>query len=334
MKFHAEFDVQKLTMPIHHQHKIMLIGSCFTENIGEKLINAGFRVHQNPNGILFNPVSVAEAIINIISKKEYTPADLFFLNESWHSWQFHSRFSGVTADEATEKMNASIVNAHQFLQTADYLIVTLGSAWVYTLTAEAANAKPGTVAANNHKAPAAWFQKKLMDTTQVITVLGTMLDRLGAFNKNIKVIFTISPVRHLREGVINNNRSKAALISAVHYLVEQLPQLYYFPAYELVIDDLRDYRFYAEDLVHPNHAATEYVWTKLKEACMTAETIDLIEQIEEIQIARRHDSSNPKSQQHQTFLRKYATLTQQLLKMHPYLPLHHVLDYFTNAINA
>jgi lysophospholipase L1-like esterase len=331
MKFHAEFDIQKLNQPIHHRHKIMLIGSCFTENIGDKLSNAGFNVLQNPNGILFNPVSVAEAIINIIQKKIYTEDDLFFLNDIWHSWQFHSRFSGITSIEAIQKINTSIQTAHQFLKNTDYLIITLGSAWIYTLTEKAANSQPGTVAANNHKAPAEWFQKKLMDTTQIITVLGTMLDRLGVFNPNIKIILTISPVRHLREGAINNNRSKAALINAIHYLVEQLPKLYYFPAYELVIDDLRDYRFYTEDLVHPNNAATAYVWNKLMNACMNSDTIALIKKIEEINIARRHVPFNPSTVQHQAFLKKYAILTEALLHEFPYLPLAETLHYFKKS---
>ncbi|WP_298411695.1 GSCFA domain-containing protein [Hydrotalea sp.] len=333
MKFHAEFDIQKIDQPIHHRHKIMLIGSCFTENIGEKLSNTGFSVLQNPNGILFNPVSVAEAIINIIQQKIYIPSDLFCLNETWHSWQFHSRFSGITPEDAVQKINTSIQSAHQFLKNTDYLIITLGSAWVYTLTEQAANSQPGTIAANNHKAPSAWFQKKLMDITQIITVLGTMLDRLGVFNPNIKIIFTISPVRHLREGAINNNRSKSALISAVHYLTEQLPKLYYFPAYELVIDDLRDYRFYAEDLVHPNYAATEYVWTKLMEACMEPDTISLIKKMDEINLACRHKPFNPDTSQHQAFLKKYAALTQALLNEFPFLPLADTLQYFQQGIH-
>lgn len=288
---------------------------------------------QNPNGILFNPVSVAEAIINIIQQKIYIPSDLFCLNETWHSWQFHSRFSGITPEDAVQKINTSIQSAHQFLKNTDYLIITLGSAWVYTLTEQAANSQPGTIAANNHKAPSAWFQKKLMDITQIITVLGTMLDRLGVFNPNIKIIFTISPVRHLREGAINNNRSKSALISAVHYLTEQLPKLYYFPAYELVIDDLRDYRFYAEDLVHPNYAATEYVWTKLMEACMEPDTISLIKKMDEINLACRHKPFNPDTSQHQAFLKKYAALTQALLNEFPFLPLADTLQYFQQGIH-
>ncbi len=329
IKFHYEFDIKPLLQPITHLHQLMLIGSCFTENIGEKLRKHKFKVLENPNGILFNPVSVAETIINLIENKQYALADLFEYNEGWHSWQHHSRFSGVTAEDAVKKINESTHSAHLYLKKADYLLITLGSAWVYTLTEKAINAQKGTVAANNHKAPADWFERKLMDVSQVITVLGTMLDRLGAFNPDIQVIFTISPVRHLREGVIDNNRSKAALITAVHYLTEQLPKLYYFPAYELVIDDLRDYRFYAEDLVHPNYYATQYVWEKFVQACIQSDSRKIMEEIADIQLAFQHKPFNVSSKQHQKFLNNYLQKTKQLQDRHSYLNLFDEIAHFS-----
>ena len=328
MKFRFEFDIHPLQESIAHHHKLFLIGSCFTENIGEKLKKHKFNVLENPNGILFNPVSVAEAIINIIENKQYTQADLFNYNEGWHSWQHHSRFSGISADDALQKINSSTKQAHSFLKQADYILITLGSAWVYTLTEHALNATKGSVAANNHKAPANWFERRLPDTAQIITVLGTMLDRLGAFNPNIQVIFTISPVRHLREGVIDNNRSKAALITAVHYLIEQLPKLYYFPAYELVLDDLRDYRFFAEDLVHPNYQATQYVWERFVKACMNDDTIQLMENIQDINLAFQHKPFNATSNQHKTFLKTYLEKTKQLKEKYSFLNSEKELAYF------
>jgi hypothetical protein len=328
MKFHYEFDIKSLAEPINHVHNILLVGSCFTENIAEKLKKHKFKVLENPNGIVFNPVSVAETIINIVENKQYDATDLFQHNESWHSWQHHSRFSGLTIEDALHKINTSTKEAHAYIKNADYLMVTLGSAWIYTLTDKANNARVGTVAANNHKAPADWFNRRLMEFGQLITVLGTMLDRLGALNPNIKVIFTISPVRHLREGVIDNNRSKAVLISAVHHLIEQLPKLYYFPAYELVIDDLRDYRFYAEDLVHPNYHATQYVWEKFVNACMSQDTKQLMEEIASINLAFNHKVFNPTSQQHKKFLESYFIKTKQLQEKFSYMDFAKELHYF------
>jgi len=330
MKFRSEFEIQKIEQSISHQHKLMLVGSCFTENIGEKLSKHKFSVYENPNGILFNPVSVSEAIINVIENKIYTKDDLFNYNEAWHSWQHHSRFSSLSADDALDKINSTTNEAHQFLKQADYILITLGSAWIYTLTDKAINAQVGTVAANNHKAPSDWFEKKLLRVHQTILVLATMLDRLGAFNPNIKIIFTISPVRHLREGAINNNRSKAVLIQAVHDLCERLKQLYYFPAYELVIDDLRDYRFFAEDLVHPNYYATQYVWEKFVDACMNDDTKKLMQEIADINTAFNHKPFNPTSNQHQKFLETYYTKVKLLQEQNTNIDFNNELSYFAN----
>lgn len=331
MKFHFEFDIKRSVNLIHHQHTMLLMGSCFTENIGEKLRKHKFTVSENPNGILFNPVSVAEAIGSYIQNRQISENDLFQHNETWHSWKHHSRFSGITAEEAILKINSATTEAHAYLKKADHLLITLGSAWLYTLTERATNAITGSVAANNHKAPAAWFEKRLMQSGEVVTVLHEMLTKLFAFNPGIRVIFTISPVRHLREGVIENNRSKAALIQAVHQLVEQFEVLYYFPAYELVIDDLRDYRFYAEDLVHPNYQATQYVWEKFINACMSEDTRELMKEIAEINLAYQHKPFNPLTEQHQKFLASYFAKAKSLKSVHPYLDLENELAYFEKA---
>jgi len=331
MKFHFEFDIKKLPSPITHHDRILLIGSCFTENIGEKLTKYKFNVLQNPNGILFNPVSVAEALTSYVEGHQITKNDLFELNEGWHSWKHHSRFSSPVAEEAVEKMNHSTKEAQAFLKECSYLMITLGSAWVYTLTEKAANAKPGSVAANNHKAPADWFNKRLLTTEEVLRVLDNIIHRLFHFNPDLKIIFTISPVRHLREGVIENNRSKAVLIQAVHHLVDKFEGLYYFPAYELVIDDLRDYRFYAEDLVHPNYFATQYVWEKFIHACMNEKTRALMEDIHSINLARQHKAFNPASQQHKKFLQSSLEKTLEISRQHSYLDFTSELEYFSRG---
>jgi hypothetical protein len=188
------------------------------------------------------------------------------------------------------------------------------------------------VAANNHKAPADWFDKQLMDLPQTKALLGAMLQNIFAFNPGLQVIFTISPVRHLREGLIDNNRSKAVLIQAVHELVADYEQVYYFPAYELVIDDLRDYRFYAEDMVHPNYQATQYVWEKFMEASMSDATRDLIKEIAGIQLAYQHKPFNPSTNQHQQFLRSYLSKTSQLQINYPNLDFSLELGYFENEL--
>jgi hypothetical protein len=257
--------------------------------------------------------------------------DLFYLNEAYHSWKHHSRFSGLSAEEALQKINGSITAAHQFLQGADYLFITLGSAWTYRLTEAAPAAMAGSVAANNHKAPAAWFHRTLLTASETITLLENTVRELASFNPNLKVIFTISPVRHLREGAIDNNRSKAVLIQAVHQVVTAYANCYYFPAYELVIDDLRDYRFYAEDLVHPNYAATQYVWEKFTAACTSATTQKLMEEIAQIRLAFHHKPFHPTSTQHQRFLQSFLEKTKVLQEQYPYVDFGEELVYFAGG---
>jgi lysophospholipase L1-like esterase len=308
-----------------------MVGSCFTENIGNLLRNNCFNVLENPSGILFNPVSVAEAVHSYISNEQIGETDLFLLNETWHSWKHHSRYSGTTAQESIEKINLSTNSAHHFLKTSDHLFITLGSAWVYQLTNEAAG-KEGIVAANNHKAPASWFNRVLLSVESTKNVLDKMIQDLLQYNPHLQIIFTISPVRHLREGVIDNNRSKAVLIQAIHDLVNTYDAIYYFPAYELVIDDLRDYRFYAEDLVHPNYQATQYVWEKFADACIHPESSQLFKLIKEIKLAYQHKPFNPTTTQHQAFLKKYAKETIHLMEQFPHIQLKEELNYFKTGI--
>ncbi len=331
MKFHYEFPIKKIPIPLTHYHKMLMMGSCFTENIGHLLESHCFTVLENPNGILFNPISVAEAINSYIYQKQIVESDLFLLNETWHSWKHHSRFSGITPADAVAKINASTTEAALFLKTADHIMITLGSAWVYRLTS-AADGLEGTVAANNHKAPAAWFTRELLTADTTKKVLQQMVDDLLKFNPHIQIIFTISPVRHLREGVIDNNRSKAVLIQAVHDLVNTKEAIYYFPAYELVIDDLRDYRFYAEDLVHPNYQATQYVWEKFVDACIHNDASKLFKLIKEIKLAYQHKPFNPDTHQHQQFLKKYANETTHLMEQFSYIHLDEELNYFKTGI--
>lgn len=331
MKFKLTLDAKPSKHNIEYADKLMLIGSCFTENIGAKFKSHLFEVMENPYGILFNPVSVCAALTEIIEQRTYTKDDLFQFNELWHSWQHHSRFSAMDQVDALNKMNESISSAHTFLKVADRLVITLGSAWLYHLTPEAPLGA-GQVVANNHKAPADWFYKSLMQPSVLLDNLHGLVERLQAFNPTLHITFTISPVRHLREGLIENNRSKAVLIHAVHELVGLCEKVDYFPAYEYVIDDLRDYRFYAEDLVHPNFAASGYVWDKLIETYMLPETQAVMKQVAELQLALNHKPFFIGSVEHQKFLQSCIRKTETLMAAHPTLPLADHLTFFTTSL--
>ena len=332
MKFKLTLEAKPSKYPIEYGDKLMLIGSCFTENIGAKFKSHLFEISENPYGILFNPVSVSNALTEIMDLRKYNTDDLFQHNELWHSWSHHSRFSAIEKELAGENINRTILDAHHFLKSANRLVITLGSAWLYHLTNEAPLGK-GQVVANNHKGPINWFFKSLMQPNELIENLNALVARLQTFNPYLHIVFTISPVRHLREGLIENNRSKAVLIHAVHELVSQSNQVDYFPAYEYVMDDLRDYRFYAEDLVHPNFAASGYVWDKLVETYMDHKTQSIMKQISELQLAMNHKPFFTGSVEHQKFLQSCILKTETLMAAYPTLSLQDHLAFFKAGIS-
>ncbi|MDX2048053.1 MAG: GSCFA domain-containing protein [Chitinophagaceae bacterium] len=340
MDFHLALQVKPFSQKISIRDKILLAGSCFTEHIGQELRNYKFSVLENPNGILFNPVSISKSVTSYIENRQYKEDDLFYYNELWTSWQHHSRFSHPVKEEALRGINDSQQKAHAFLKKADWLMLTLGSAFVYEL----GNATPpssysgylqaGEIVANCHKIPADKFNKRLPGPEEVISVLDNLMHRLFLFNPGLKIIFTISPVRHLRDGFVENNRSKAVLIQAVHQLVDKFEKLFYFPAYELVIDDLRDYRFYAEDMVHPNYAATGYVWDKFTEACIDDESKEMMKEIQKISMAAKHKAFHPSSAQHKQFLAAHLAKAEALQSKHPFLDLSEEISYFSALLSV
>jgi hypothetical protein len=332
MKFKLTLDAKPSKYPIEYGDKLLLIGSCFTENIGAKFKTHLFELSENPYGILFNPVSVINAFTEIMELRKYQSEDLFLHNDLWHSWNHHSRFSALEKELAIDQINHTIVEAHDFLKSANQLVITLGSAWLYHLTNEAPMGQ-GQVVANNHKGPINWFYKSLMQPIDLLEKLDDLVKRLQTFNPKLHIIFTISPVRHLREGLIENNRSKAVLIHAVHELVSQSNRVDYFPAYEYVMDDLRDYRFYAEDLVHPNFAASGYVWDKLVETYMEPKTQTIMKQIAELQLAMNHKPFFTGSAEHQKFLQSCILKTETLMAAHPALSLQDHLAFFKAGIS-
>jgi hypothetical protein len=323
MQFFTSINIKPLEPSITYRDKILLTGSCFTEHIGNFLSDVKFNVLQNPNGILFDPISVSSSLVSYIQNRQYKEEDLFYLNEVWNSWQHHSRFSKTDKNECLKNINQSQNEAHTFLKEADWLIITLGSAFTYKLADDL------SAVANCHKAPAPNFSKHLNTIEEIITTLDNTIHQLFYFNNKLKIIFTISPVRHLRDGVVDNNRSKSRLIEAVHHLVNKFDRLYYFPAYELVVDVLRDYRFYDVDLAHPNYAATQFVLENFSAICFDDSTKQLLEEMKTIMIAKKHKPFNPQSELHKKFLQQHFDKVKHLQAQHPYLDLERDLEYFS-----
>ena len=332
MEFQLPVKINALPRPVTYRDKILLIGSCFTEHIGNKLQELKFDVLQNPNGILFDPQSVAASLVSYIHNKQYTEKDLFYFNELWQSWQHHSIFSNTDKDACLRNINESQHRAHNFLKNADCIIITLGSSFSYRLTDQPSldsKGEVGNAVANCHRAPAQWFSKHLMGIDETNAALDNCIHQLLHFNPKLQIIFTVSPVRHIRDGVVENNRSKARLIEVVHNLVNKFNGLHYFPAYELVIDVLRDYRFYDIDMVHPNYPATEFVLEKFIQYCIDESSQQIMEEVKKIVIAKKHKAFQPATNAHQQFLLTHLQKTKELQQKYPFLNLHDEIQYFS-----
>ncbi|HXB08181.1 MAG TPA: GSCFA domain-containing protein [Puia sp.] len=325
MDFQLPITIAPLPNPIRYGDKILLTGSCFTEHIGNAFQDWKFSTLLNPNGILFDAASVASSLVSYIQPRRYTEGDLVFFNELWQSWQHHGVFSGTDRSAVLRDINAAQERAHVFLKEANWLIITLGSAFSYRLT------DGGGAVANCHRAPGKTFSKHLMTIDEIVTALDGCLHQLFYFNPSLKVLFTVSPVRHIRDGVVENNRSKARLLESVHHLVNKFSRLAYFPAYELVIDVLRDYRFYDIDMVHPNYAATQFVLEKFTEYGIDASSRTVLEEVRKLVVARRHRPLHPETEAHARFMREQLGKTAELAARYPFLDLAEELAYFATG---
>jgi hypothetical protein len=332
MELMSPIHIEKLSPPIRYGDKILLTGSCFTEHIGNALALHKFDTLQNPNGILFDPYSVCDSLVSYTENRKYQEDDLILLNELWQSWSHHSRFSGMDRSEVLNRINDSQQEAHDYLKTANWIIITLGSAFSYQLNENSQDTVHQQLhVANCHRAPGKWFDRNLLTIEQIISQLDQVYHRLKVFNPTLKIIFTVSPVRHLRDGVIDNNRSKARLIESVHHMVNKFTGLYYFPAYELVIDVLRDYRFYDIDLAHPNYLATEFVLDHFTTSCIDETSVQLMKEIKQVVLARNHRAFQPQTQAHRQFLRTHYEKAKSLSEKYSFLDFSEEMAYFSSA---
>lgn len=321
MEFHLEYTPPSSAIKVDINDNMLLIGSCFTEHIYAQLSKYKFSSLQNPHGTLFNPCSIFKALKNYINQTKPAEEDLFLNNGIWNHWDFHSSLSHENKTKAMQLMGSHIDIAHTFLKSTNWLYITLGSAFVYQFDNK-------HIVANCHKLPASQFTKRLLDPHEIIDQFKLLHKSLKNFNENINIIFTVSPVRHLRDGFVENNRSKAVLIHAIDKIIQEVPSCSYFPSYELIVDDLRDYRFYAEDMVHPNYLATKYVWNKFCGAFVNGRTKELMKEIEQLHQAFKHKPMHPNSEDHQKFKDKYKELALTLSKRFPALDFKGEISHF------
>lgn len=313
MRLQTNIQLKKQTEnPMNYHSKMVLLGSCFSENIGAKFDFYKFQVLQNPFGILFHPKAIEKFIHQVVTKKVFTDKDTFFENERWHCFDAHSSLSSPNKETLLSNLNSGIESANLALKNASHSIITFGTAWIYRFS------KTDEIVANCHKIPQKKFAKELLSINEISETIKKIIFQLKAINPEITVIFTVSPVRHFKDGFVENTQSKAHLIAAIHS-VSKDKNVFYFSSYEIMMDELRDYRFYEEDMIHPNQIAIQYIWEKFTNTWFSEETFSLLTEIEAIQKAMLHKPFNENSEKHQVFLKNLEGKKRKIQERFPFV---------------
>ena len=320
MKFKLDFVIPQLPKQLHIEYPIVMSGSCFAQHIAERLSDLKWNVCCNPNGIVFNPISVFEGILSCAKNLEVDENSIFQYNDMWHSWNHHGRFSTHSKEELISGILVEQQKAFDTLTTCKSVVLTLGSAWIYEL------ADSKKIVANCHKVPSHQFIKRLLSVDEILHSFNMLASH--PLLKDKQFIFTVSPVRYVRDGLVENNRSKALLLNAVHEIVSQYNHVHYFPAYEIVIDELRDYRFFEEDMVHPNKMAIDYVFEKFADVAIDKESKELMVELTEVNKAYLHRPINAQTDAHAKFMKTYEKKVSQLKTRFPFLDMEKELNYF------
>jgi hypothetical protein len=305
--FRIALTAQPASFRIGHSDPLLLVGSCFTEHIGHRLVQHKFNTTINPYGIVYNPVSLARAL-------DPMPLDLLHLVEHqgvWHHMDCHSALSSPDRPVVAARVTAAGAAVSEALKWASCILLTLGTAEVFEWQTT------GQIIANCHKLPAAQFTNRRLSIQEVIDALQVPLSRLLEERPDVHIVLTVSPVRHLRRGMVEHQRSKATLVLACEALCQAIPQAHYFPAYELLMDDLRDYRFYADDMVHPSTMAIDYVWQHFVDTFFSPATQALNQQISKIMAAAAHRPFNPDTEAHRAFVERQLEAIELLERQHP-----------------
>lgn len=315
MDFRTLTDFVPLQPRLRHSDKLLVMGSCFAEHIGGRLEQMKFRTVVNPYGVLYNPLSISEALARLVDCRLFAGEELCeFPDGGWNTWLHHSRYSHPDKGEALAAINDSVRQASQMLVEADALIITLGTAWVYRL------ADTGEVVGNCHKVPERRFVRQRLQVGEVVEALSAVIGRIRRVNPKLRVLFTVSPVRHLKDGLHGNQLSKSTLLLAVDELCRTMPECCsYFPAYEVVVDELRDYRFYAEDMAHPSRQAVDYVWECFVEHCVDDAARLFMQRWAKVVRALEHRPFNPESEQYRQFVQHTAAQLCELKAQYPYI---------------
>ncbi len=318
MNFSTKVPIQKTNFPIDYQSDILLLGSCFAENMGEKFQYFKFKTAVNPFGIIFNPVSIEKLIWRVVNQEKFTENDIFFHNEMWHCFEVHSELSNSDKEDFLRNLNEIIDKTHFQISQLSHLQITYGTSWVYR------NIASKQIVANCHKVAQKDFTKELLLAETIEKSIQNTVDLIQKVNSNCTFIFTISPGRHIKDGFFENNVSKGNLFSALNKIIKNENcklNTEYFPSYEILIDELRDYRFYTNDMLHPSQVAIDYIWERFSENYFSNETHAIMQQIDDIRKAINHKPLNSDSKSYALFKENIKNKLNQLKERYPFIKL-------------
>jgi hypothetical protein len=327
MELYTTIEIKASKNPISHTDKLQLFGSCFVENVGARMKDAKFDVDINPFGTLYNPLSISKAINSLIDEKVFTKEDLFLSEGTYKSFLHHSRFSSLSEEETLKNINQSAKKGAERIRVADKIIITFGSAYVYRLK------ESGEIVANCHKLPEREFDRRILSSDEITNEWSRTIERILEINPNVKLILTVSPIRHWRDGAHANQVSKATLLIAVDKIMREYGEITeYFPSYEIMMDELRDYRFYTEDMIHPSSLAIDYIWERFSETFVSKQSKEIMAQWEKILKMLSHRPLQPQSDSYKAFLSQTLLKMEQFRNKFPFFDISNEIHEITNRI--
>lgn len=327
MNFTTPVCIPKSPDPVLYGQQLFLMGSCFAENIGERLLRNKFRTEVNPFGILYNPFSVAGSLERLTEARAFTKEELFVYDGIWHSFSHHSRFSSSDVSECLEKINERFFPAVRALDRTDWLLITWGTAFVYSIR------ESGRIVSNCHKLPEKFFDRRLLSAEEITVRWTALLNRLQEKYPRLRIVITVSPIRHLRDGAPANQVSKGTLLTAAWQLSRQFPCVRYFPSYEIMMDELRDYRFYAADMVHPSETAIEYIWERFTDTFFPPETRNIMKEWNALSKALQHKPLNPESSAYKDFVMQNLFKLEEMRRKYPFFEVEKEIEALKNRLD-
>jgi hypothetical protein len=328
IKLKTEVDLPLFRKKMGYRHPSMMIGSCFAENIGDQLHERCLPTTVNPFGILYNPVSIANSLAILLENKEFTSQDLFFHENLYHSFAHHGKFSRPDQQEMLDLINAKTIEASKVLKNCSHLFITFGTSWVFR------HKESGKVVSNCHKLPGTLFDQYRLQVAQITEIWIPLLQQLFKLNPNLHIVFTVSPIRHLKDGAHNNQLSKSVLLLAIDDLSTHFGSelISYFPAYEQLLDELRDYRFYASDLTHPSDVAIEMIREKFETSFFDQEAKSISSEVIKLVEATRHRPQNFNNIGFQSFIMKNIEIAHQIQNKYPFIDVERIVNNLNEKI--